>query len=122
LFVVRVQSNRCACTTCADSDSDSHAVCQHARSDEDYHTNMDKNTNKRAKRDKYPYIDFDEDGNAYVVTERDAIPYTYATDDSSREKYPDVASIDTITPGKRGERGGLNADRRNADPDCNGNA
>jgi hypothetical protein len=55
---------------------------------------MDKNTNKRAKRDKYPYIAFDEDGNAYVVTERDAIPYTYATDDSSREKYPDAASID----------------------------
>jgi hypothetical protein len=122
LFVVRVQSNRCACATCADRDRDSHAVCFDSCTHKDDYTNMDKNTNKRAKRDKYPYIDFDEDGNAYVVTERDAIPYTYATDDSSREKYPDAASIDTITPGKRGERGGLNANRRNADPDCNGNA
>jgi hypothetical protein len=115
---------RADCTTRADSDSDSHAVCKHARSDEDYHTNMDKITREHLDKhsqkyggthsDKYPYIDFDEDGNAYVVTERDAIPYTYATDDSEREKYPDAASIDTITPGKRGKRGGPNANRRNA--------
>ena len=44
--------------------------------------------------DQYPYIDFDEDGNPYIVTERDTIPYAYATNDSEREKYPDAASCD----------------------------
>jgi hypothetical protein len=79
-------------------------------------------TFRHGKRIEYPYIDFDEDGNAYVVTERDAIPYTYATDDSSREKYPDAATIDATVTKQRSKRGTTNADCRNADPDCNGNA
>jgi hypothetical protein len=116
LFVVRVQSVGCACTPRADSDSDSHAVCFDSCTHEDYHTNMDKHTILDRNADRDPDIVTDKDGRAYIYVNGRKYRYAYAdtTNDSSREKYPDAASIDTITPGKRGKRGGPNANRRNA--------
>jgi hypothetical protein len=64
-----------------------------------------KDSNKHGKQHEYPYIDFDIDGNAYLVTDKDAIPYPYATDDSEREKYPDSASRDAVDTNSRGPSG-----------------
>lgn len=58
-------------------------------------------TYRHGKRIEYPYIDFDEDGNAYLVTEHDAIRYPYTdtvanTDDANNpggERFVDPATV-----------------------------
>jgi hypothetical protein len=63
--------------------------------------------------DKYPYIDFDEDGNAYLVTERDAIPYPYANT---------ISDEDTGRAGHTAENGNVRAGNKRVDPDHNGDS
>jgi hypothetical protein len=96
LFVVRVQSYRCACTTCADSDSDRYTVYFDSCTHEDNNTNMDKHTILDRNADRDPDIVTDKDGRAYIYVNGRKYRYAYAdtTNDSSREKYPDAASID----------------------------
>jgi hypothetical protein len=105
LFVVRVQSDCVTCTTRADRDSDGYKVCQYTCAephiDPTGYQNMDTIANTYTFVDNDPDITTDEYGRAYIHVNGIAYRYEYAdthtANDSSREKYPDAASIDATT-------------------------
>jgi sarcosine oxidase delta subunit len=97
LFVERVQSNRCACPTCADRDSDGYTICKHARSNEDDNTNVyeDSHMDKYAYPDNDPDITTDKDGHAWIHVNGRAYRYEYA-DTSGAGSDEDTGDADAV--------------------------
>jgi hypothetical protein len=110
---------RADCTTRADRDSDSHAVCKHACSDEDDNTNIyeDSHMDKYAYPDNDPDITTDKDGHAWIHVNGRAYRYEYA-DTSGQEPDSGSGDRDAASPTFRL----IGAGNSGPDPDCNGDA
>jgi hypothetical protein len=119
LFVERVQSVGCACTTRADSDSDSNTICFDSCTHEDDNTNIyeDSHMDKYAYPDNDPDITTDKDGHAWIHVNGRAYRYEYA-DTSGAGSDEDSGDADAAVTKFRI----IGATDTGIDPDCNGNA